>query len=259
MLEHDAAAFHESTPGLTTPRPRIAADVAMPISPPARVDERASAKAVRASAPSADHLIDRAMRPVGSGPPITETLPALAVRRLLHDRAIAGRDADARFPSWPGPSARPGYSGGPRRVPSTTEPRVGISPWRSHDRGATPSPPAAGHRLGDRGPLPTGRHRGDRSGDPHDGADARRLFAGGAFVDKKPAAADRASRHPLRFGGLSASSSRRPIAWKAAASVLEHGRRRRGYLGIAGQPVYCPKAAPGVRSGQDNEAVLVSA
>jgi hypothetical protein len=36
-------------------------------------------------------------RPVGSGPPMTATMPALAVRELLHDRATRGRGVDARL------------------------------------------------------------------------------------------------------------------------------------------------------------------
>ncbi|PYQ70483.1 MAG: hypothetical protein DMG04_24475 [Acidobacteria bacterium] len=31
-----------------------------------------------------------------------------------------------------------------------------------------------------------------------------------------------------------------PIAWKTAATVLEHGQLKRGYLGVAGQPVRLP-------------------
>jgi S1-C subfamily serine protease len=31
-----------------------------------------------------------------------------------------------------------------------------------------------------------------------------------------------------------------PIAWKTTATVLEHGRLKRGYLGLAGQPVELP-------------------
>jgi S1-C subfamily serine protease len=31
------------------------------------------------------------------------------------------------------------------------------------------------------------------------------------------------------------------IAWKATASVIEHGRTRRGYLGVAGQSVSLPE------------------
>ena len=48
------------------------------------------------------------------------------------------------------------------------------------------------------------------------------------------------------------------IAWKAAAAVLEHGGMKRGYLGIAGQPVTLPEAQ---RTDADHgdDALLVTA
>src|SRR5206468_4066964 len=50
------------------------------------------------------------------------------------------------------------------------------------------------------------------------------------------------------------------IAWKTAATVLEHGRLKRGYLGIAGQPVSLPESQiGGGRPGKSDEhqALLV--
>ena len=44
------------------------------------------------------------------------------------------------------------------------------------------------------------------------------------------------------------------IALKTAAAVLEHGRLKRGYLGIAGQPVHLPE---GQRSDDSRETALL--
>ena len=101
------------------------------------------------------------------------------------------------------------------------------------------------------GPLPTGRRRAIdeviRTTAPmHDG------FAGGAFLDTG--------------GGLRRHRDRRrhsrpwrvipaPIAWKTAATVLEHGSLKRGYLGLAGQPVALPENQRG--SDGREEALLV--
>ena len=51
-----------------------------------------------------------------------------------------------------------------------------------------------------------------------------------------------------------------PRSWKTAATVLEHGRLKRGYLGLAGQPVTLPEGhARGDRAGTTGarEALLV--
>jgi S1-C subfamily serine protease len=45
------------------------------------------------------------------------------------------------------------------------------------------------------------------------------------------------------------------IAWKAAADVLEHGTRKRGYLGIAGQPVSLGERQRG--AGEPERALLI--
>ena len=83
------------------------------------------------------------------------------------------------------------------------------------------------------GPLRTGRGRSIdeviRTTAPmHDG------FAGGAFVDMAGEVIGIATAASIRGLGVIIPSS---IAWKTAASLLEHGRIRRGYLGVAGQPV----------------------
>ena len=86
------------------------------------------------------------------------------------------------------------------------------------------------------GPLPTGRRRAIdqviRTTAPmHDG------FAGGAFVDTSGALLGVATAAAIR--GLAVVIPA-PIAWKTAATVLEHGQLKRGYLGVAGQPVRLP-------------------
>lgn len=101
------------------------------------------------------------------------------------------------------------------------------------------------------GPLPTGRHRAIdqviRTTAPmHSG------FAGGAFVDTTGALIGVATAASIRGLGVVIPAA---IAWKAAATVLEHGRLRRGYLGIAGQPVALPESQRGTEGR--TEALLV--
>jgi S1-C subfamily serine protease len=66
----------------------------------------------------------------------------------------------------------------------------------------------------------------------HDG------FAGGAFVDTSGAVLGVATAGRIRGLGVVIPAS---IAWRTAATVLEHGGLKRGYLGIAGQPVRLPE------------------
>ena len=101
------------------------------------------------------------------------------------------------------------------------------------------------------GPLPTGRRRAIdqviRTTAPmHDG------FAGGAFTDTSGALVGVATAAEIRGLGVVIPAS---IAWKTAATVLEHGQLKRGYLGIAGQPVRLPEGQSGL--GDRNEALLV--
>lgn len=87
------------------------------------------------------------------------------------------------------------------------------------------------------GPLPTGRRRAIdeviRTTAPmHDG------FTGGAFIDTTGGLIGVATAMAIRGLGVVIPMA---IAWKTAAAVLEHGRPKRGYLGIAGQPVTLPE------------------
>src|SRR5437867_10609913 len=84
------------------------------------------------------------------------------------------------------------------------------------------------------GPLRTGRGRSIdeviRTTAPmHEG------FAGGAFVDMSGNVIGIATAAAIRGLGVIIPA---PIAWKTGAALLEHGRIRRGYLGVAGQPVH---------------------
>ena len=94
------------------------------------------------------------------------------------------------------------------------------------------------------GPLRTGRGRSIdeviRTTAPmHEG------FAGGAFVDMSGRVIGIATAASIRGLGVIIPAA---IAWKTAAALLEHGRIRRGYLGVAGQPV---------RLGEDQRALLI--
>ena len=101
------------------------------------------------------------------------------------------------------------------------------------------------------GPLPTGRRRAIeqvlRTTAPmHEG------FAGGAFVDTSGAVIGVTTAAEIRGLGVVIPAS---IAWPAAAHILEHGRLKRGYLGIAGQTVPLPEAQS-AKAGR-SEALLV--
>jgi len=83
------------------------------------------------------------------------------------------------------------------------------------------------------GPLQTGRRRSIdqviRTTAPmHEG------FSGGAFVDTDGGLLGVATAAAIRGLGVVIPAG---IAWSTAATVLEHGSLKRGYLGIAGQPV----------------------
>jgi S1-C subfamily serine protease len=93
------------------------------------------------------------------------------------------------------------------------------------------------------GPLPTGRRRSIdqviRTTAPmHDG------FSGGAFTDPSGALLGVTTAVAIRGLGVVIPAS---IAWKTAATILEHGQLKRGYLGVAGQPVRLPETQRGTR------------
>ena len=103
------------------------------------------------------------------------------------------------------------------------------------------------------GPLPTGRRRAIdeviRTTAPmHDG------FAGGAFIDTTGGLVGVATAAAIRGLGVVIPVS---IAWKTAATVLEHGQIKRGYLGLAGQRVQLADGQSGIEGR--NDALLVVA
>jgi S1-C subfamily serine protease len=100
------------------------------------------------------------------------------------------------------------------------------------------------------GPLATGRRRAiDQvirvTAPMHDG------FAGGACVDATGGVIGITTAARIRGFRVVIPSA---IAWKAAQDVLEHGRPRRGFLGVAGQAVRLPA---GQRSSEDREAAVI--
>lgn len=115
---------------------------------------------------------------------------------------------------------------------STAPPRVGhfgIGIARSWSNAVTAS---AGTIAVIGGPMPTGRRRSIekviRTTAPmHDG------FAGGAFVSTDGRLLGICTAAAIRGLGVIIPSA---IAERAVQQILEHGRMKRGYLGIAGQP-----------------------
>jgi serine protease DegQ len=119
---------------------------------------------------------------------------------------------------------------------SAAAPRVGhlaVAIARSWSNAVTAS---AGSVAVIGGPLATGRRRAIeqviRTTAPmHSG------FSGGAFVSTEGRAIGITTAAAIRGLGVVIPAA---IAWPTIASVLQHGRPRRAYLGIAGQPVALP-------------------
>lgn len=102
------------------------------------------------------------------------------------------------------------------------------------------------------GPLATGRRRQIESvirtsAPMHDG------FAGGALVGADGALLGIATAAVIRGLGVVIPAA---IAWTAAAAMLERGSLKRGYLGIAAQPVSVPEKQR--VHGAGAEALLVT-
>jgi S1-C subfamily serine protease len=79
----------------------------------------------------------------------------------------------------------------------------------------------------------------------HDG------FSGGAFLNTSGQLIGVATAAQIRGLGVVIPVA---IAWKTAATVLAHGQLKRGYLGIAGQPVALPESQ---RGGDGREHALL--
>ena len=138
----------------------------------------------------------------------------------------------------------------PPAQPGTTPPRVGhlaVAVARSWSNALTAS---AGLISVIGGPLRTGPGRGIdqiiRTTAPmHEG------FAGGAFVDTRGALIGIGTAAAIRGLGVVIPAG---IAWESARAILEHGRLRRGYLGLAGQSV---QLASSQRADTDPEEALL--
>ena len=168
---------------------------------------------------------------------VVTTIHALGREDGLHVRRHDGQTLDAELAGWD-PTTRlavlrvPSLAA-PAVTPATAEVRVGhlaLAIARSWSNLVTAS---AGIVSVIGGPLPTGRHRAIdqviRTTAPmHEG------FAGGAFVDTAGGLVGVATAVAIRGLGVVIPTG---IAWKTAAALLEHGRLRRGFLGIAGQAV----------------------
>jgi S1-C subfamily serine protease len=168
---------------------------------------------------------------------VLTTARALGRGDGLHVAAADGRSVAAELAGWDPATGlavlkTPGLNA-PRAAIADAPARVGqmaIAVARSWSNAVTAS---AGIIAVIGGPLRTGRGRSIeqviRTTAPmHDG------FAGGAFVDASGRVAGVATAAAIRGLGVIIPAA---IAWRTAADVLQHGRPKRGYLGLAGQPV----------------------
>jgi S1-C subfamily serine protease len=181
---------------------------------------------------------------------VVTTIKALGREDGLHVRGAEGDAVDAELAAWDPATGlavlkAPALASPPITVAAQAA-RVGhiaLALARSWSNNLTVS---AGIVSIIGGPLRTGRRRAIdqviRTTAPmHDG------FAGGAFVDTTGALTGITTASTIRGLGVVIPSN---IAWTVARGLLEHGRMKRGYVGIAGQPVRLPDGA---------EALLVAA
>ena len=198
----------------------------------------------------------------GTGLVYAEDLVLTTTRALGREDGLRltrpdGGTVDAELAGWdPATSLallRAAGLGLPALTPGSTPPRVGnlaMAIARSWSNALTAS---VGIVSVIGGPLRTGRRRAIdeviRTTAPmHDG------FSGGAFVDAGGALIGVTTAARIRGLAVVIPAA---IAWKTAATVLEHGGVRRGYLGIAVQPM---RFAAEQRPAPDREgAVLVTA
>jgi S1-C subfamily serine protease len=171
---------------------------------------------------------------------VLTTVRALGREDGLRVRRHDGRACDAELAGWDPTTSlavlRVTGLESPPITPAQAAPRVGhlaLAVARSWSNVVTAS---AGIVSVIGGPLPTGRRRAIdevlRTTAPmHDG------FAGGAFLDTSGGLLGINTAAAIRGLGVVIPAG---IAWKTAATLLEHGSLKRGYLGIAGQPVELP-------------------
>ena len=188
---------------------------------------------------------------------VLTTVRALGREDKLHVRTHDGRALDAELGGWDPATGlailrAAGLNAAAARA--AEEPaRVGnlaVAVARSWSNAVTAS---AGIVSVIGGPLPTGRGRSIdeviRTTAPmHDG------FAGAAFADTSGRAMGIATAAQIRGLGVVIPAS---IAWKTAATLVEHGSVKRGFLGLAGQPVQLSEKQRG--SDARDEALLIVA
>ena len=185
---------------------------------------------------------------------VVTTIKALGREDGLHVRGAEGEALDAELAGWDPASGLAllktsgldapaiGVGKQPARVGN-----IALALARSWSNNVTAS---AGIVSIIGGPLRTGRrHSIDQvirtTAPMHDG------FAGGAFVDTTGALIGITTASTIRGLGVVIPAD---IAWKTAHGLLEHGRVKSGYIGIAGQQVQLPE---GQRSEGRDEALLV--
>jgi S1-C subfamily serine protease len=217
------------------------------------------ADAVSAASPSVVQVQGR--RRPASGLVYADNVVLTTVRALgredgLHVRRHDGQTLDAELAGWDPTTSlavlRVTGLDTPPLAPATATPRVGhlaLAVARSWSNVVTAS---AGIVSVIGGPLPTGRRRAIdqviRTTAPmHDG------FAGGAFLDTAGGLIGIATAASIRGLGVVIPAA---IAWKTAATVLEHGSLKRGYLGLAGQPVALPEGQRGA-DGREQALLVV--
>jgi S1-C subfamily serine protease len=234
-------------------------DHLMPADQSLTVLSNAMADAVAAAAPGVVQVHGR-RRPasglVYADGVVVTTMRALGGEDDLHVRRTDGRPFDASLVGWDPTTSlavlQVADLGVPPIARAEAPVRVGnlaLAVARSWSNALTAS---AGIVSVIGGPLPTGRRRSIdeviRTTAPmHEG------FAGGALIDTAGGLVGVATAAAIRGLGVVIPVS---IAWTTAASVLQHGRAKRGYLGLAGQTVAFddPQGASGRR-----EALLVMA
>ena len=172
----------------------------------------------------------------------------------LHVRRDDGTTLDAELAGWDPTTSlavlRVSGLGAKPIAPASIAPRVGnltLAVGRSFSNVVSAS---AGIVAVIGGPLRTGRRRAIdqviRTTAPVHGG-----FSGGALLDARGGLLGITTSTEIRGTTVVIPAS---IAWATAASLLEHGGLKRGYLGIAGQPVQLP---PHQQKGDRTSALLV--
>jgi S1-C subfamily serine protease len=218
------------------------------------------ADAVNAVAPSVVQVLGRRRAATGlvyAPHVVLTTTQALGREEGFRVRGDDGIASDAELAGWDPASGiavlRAPSLNSPATTISNARVRVGhlgVALARSWSNAITAS---TGNVATIGGPLRTGRRRSIErvyriTAPVHEG------FAGGAFIDATGGLAGITTATSIRGFAVVIPAA---IAWSAADRLLEHGQVKRGYLGIAGQPVTLSEPQRGA-AGRE-EALLVSA